>query len=119
MHIIGVVGEKGSGKGTFSKLLQSYLKGRETVVVRTVDVLYDTLKIWHIEPTRSNLQNLAIIMDAQYGKGTLSRAVEARIRRIKADIVVLEGVRWQSDVQMLRSFERNVLVYVTADARVR
>ena len=119
MLVIGVVGEKGAGKDTFSSILLRMLTGKRVVKLRFSDILLDTLKMWGIEATRHNLQRMAIIMDAEFGRGTLTKAARLRISQIEADVVLLEGVRWKSDVPMLRSFERNVLVYVTADSRVR
>ena len=118
-HLIGFVGQNGAGKDTFTTFFRAAAAPLSVSRVRFSDVLYDTLRIWGIMPTRSNLQNMAIIMDRQYGKGTVTRATEARIKRQNADIIVVEGVRWKQDVPMIRSFKNSILVYITAKPDVR
>lgn len=117
--IIGLVGEKGSGKETFGNLLQEIAPQKKIVRVRSSDILSETLSIWDIPKTRENLQDLAIYMDQGFGKGTLSKAVFSRIEKVEADIVIFDGVRWQTDVDLIRKFPNNFLVYVTADLDVR
>lgn len=117
--IIGLVGENGSGKDTFTTFFRAAAAPFSVRKLRFSDVLSDTLKMWDIELSRSNLQNLAIIMDNEYGKGTLTHATEKRIKEDGSDLIVLEGIRWHTDVPMLKKFENSYLVYVTADPNVR
>ena len=119
MQIIGLVGEKGSGKETFGNLLMELVKGKKIFRIRFSDILNYTLKLWDLDLTRENLQNLAIAMDGAYGAGTLSQAIAKQIKDSEADIVILDGIRWQSDVDLLKSFPKNILVYITADLDIR
>ncbi len=119
MIVIGITGEIGSGKDTFSAHLIKIAKGKKIVRMRFSDILKQTLELWNLPLTRHNLQYLAIIMDKQYGKGTLTNAVRHKILREKADMVIIEGVRWLTDVPLIRSFERNFLVYITSDLEIR
>jgi len=80
MLLVGLLGEKRSGKGTFVNFLMQRVKPKSMGRVRSVDVLYETLKIWGIDATRMNLIKLAVAMDGAYGKGTLTEAVRQRIR---------------------------------------
>jgi dephospho-CoA kinase len=118
-YIIGVVGENGAGKDTFTTFFRAAAAPMSVSKLHFSDVLTQTLNLWGISVTRSNLQNLAIIMDRQYGKGSLTRATEARIKKQQADIVVIEGVRWKTDVPMIRSFKNSILVYITAIPKIR
>jgi dephospho-CoA kinase len=118
-YLVGVVGENGAGKDTFTTFLTAAAAPLTVSKHRFSDVLYGTLNSWGIETTRANLQNMAIIMDRQFGKGSLTRAAQARIRSDKSDIAVIEGVRWKTDVPMIRSFKNSLLVYVTAKPKVR
>lgn len=120
MLVIGLVGEKGGGKGTAVRLITEALPpGVRCVGVRFSDILRDTLTQWHLPHTRANLQNLSKIMDAEFGNGTLAHAMGHRITNIDADIVVLDGVRWEADRLLIRSFATNLLIYITASTRVR
>jgi len=117
--VIGLVVEKGSGKETFSKFLKEIANGKETLHIRFSDLLKETLEAWSIPVTRHNLQHLVVVMDKGFGVGTLSHAVEKRIENLKADMVILDGVRWKTDVDLLKRFPQNVLVYITSTLHVR
>lgn len=117
--VIGLVGAKGSGKGTFPTLLSEILPDKKIIVTRFSDILKETLAIWTIPSTRKNLQDLAVFMEEGFGDGTLANATKSRIEKIEADIVIIDGIRWWPDVKLLRSFERNYLVYITASPDTR
>jgi dephospho-CoA kinase len=118
-YYIGVVGEKGSGKETFVSILSEIVAPASVAHIRSSEILGETLDIWDIPRTRRNLQDLAIIMDKGFGKGMLTHAMEMRMRRSDADIVVYDGIRWDTDATMLRTFPSSILVYVTAPVRMR
>ena len=117
--VIGLLGEKRAGKGTFVKLLSEFAKPKTVGCIRSVDVLYETLKIWDLEPSRSNLQNLFQAMEPKYGKEVLTQAVYKKIMSDESDIVIFDGVRMPADRDMVRKFEKNFLVYVTASPELR
>ena len=58
-------------------------------------------------------------MDENFGKGTLTNAIYERIKNDKKNIVIYDGIRWQTDVEMIRSFHKNILIYITANPKVR
>lgn len=117
--LIGLVGENGSGKDTFTTFFSAQVAPKKVKRIRFSDILAETLNAWGIPTSRANLQNLAIIMDGKYGKGTLTSATSKRIQSNKADIIILEGIRWATDVKMLKKFENSILVYVTSDPKIR
>jgi len=120
MLVIGLVGEKGGGKGTAVRLMSEALPtGTRCVGVRFSDLLRETLTLWHLPHTRANLQNLSRVMDADFGNGTLAHAMGHRIAGIDADVVVLDGVRWEADRLLIRSFAKNLLIYITASTHTR
>src|SRR3972149_4560911 len=94
---IALVGENGSGKGTFESLLKELLP--QKVITRVVfsDVLRDTLKLWDIPSTRDNLQKLPQVMTEGFGKDALANAIRHRVSALESDIIILDGVRWLSD----------------------
>ncbi len=120
MLVIGLVGEKGGGKGTADPLISEALpSGARCVGVRFSDILRETLTLWHLAHTRANLQDLSKIMDTGFGSGTLAHAMGHRIANVSADVVVLDGVRWEADRLLIRSFAHNLLIYITASTCVR
>ncbi|MDP3999523.1 MAG: hypothetical protein Q8P76_02945 [bacterium] len=117
--VIGLVGEKAGGKGTFTEILKSLLPNKKIAYAKFSDILTDSLKLWGLELTRENYQKLSIAMRNTFGDGTLTQAIQNRIKTMDADIVILDGIRWESDLKLLRSFPANLLVYVTASAELR
>lgn len=118
-RIIGIVGENGSGKDTFTTFFTAAVAPLSVSKMRFSDVLSDTLSMWDIPPSRSNLQNLAIIMDETYGTGSLTHASKMRITNTQSDFIILEGIRWDQDVPMIRSFPNSTVLYITSDANTR
>lgn len=115
---LGILGEKGGGKGTFTQLL-AQVSSHSTISIKSSDLLGETLDHWNIPRTRHNLQQLAITMCAAYGEDTLTKAMKERMLKAKEDIVMFEGVRWHSDVEMIKSLPNSFTVYITAPAEVR
>ena len=117
--VIGLIGEKGAGKQTFNDSLQKILKNNKIQVVKSGEMPLEALNFWDLPNTRANLQNLAIIMDQTYGEGTVSRAVKTKIANSEANIIIFDGIRWQTDIDVVRQFSRNILIYITAKAKLR
>lgn len=121
---IGLVGEKGGGKDTVTKFLQQLLPKKKVVQIRFQDVLTETLNLWELPRARENYQKLSPAFRRAFGPYTLANVVEARAKRARADIVILNGMRWWEDLKMARSLNKNrgarsFVVYITAPARVR
>ncbi len=119
MQVLGLVGEKGSGKETFSKFFEAAFPEKHVYHIRFSDILKQTLMLWDIPITRENLQLLARIMDQGFGEGTLTHAISSEIVGSEADIIILDGIRWQTDMDLLNSFPNHSLIYITADLEKR
>ncbi len=125
--LIGLVGEKGSGKEEFGNILHTLVgrderfasRGPILIRQRFSDILNETLKNWDISNDRANLQKLAQVMNHGFGEGTLTRAVRARFIKDESWILIADGVRWESDEAMIRSIPNNILIYITASPQTR
>lgn len=117
MLLIGLVGEKGSGKDTFAKYL-SEISDKKISHIRFSDLLKQTLKLWDLPISRSNLQKLAQLLE-DYGPGTVAHGIEKQINETNAEIIILDGIRWKPDVELLKKFPDSKLVYITADPKLR
>lgn len=151
--VIGLVGEKGSGKQTFVNFLkniaftsvipsdneesQDYKNtvstdsssdsvgtqndNKELIIrqVRFSDILAQTLLIWDIPNTRENLQKLSIAMKNSFGQEALAHAAEFNIENETADIIILDGARRESEVEIIKKQTPSLLVYITADQKLR
>lgn len=119
MIVLGLVGEKGSGKQTFSDFLKEIATDKKIVHMRFSDILRETLELWSLDLSRTNYQQLSIAMNKTFGKGTLSRALYQNVLKKDADIVILDGVRWLSDEELINSFPEKFMIYITADVEKR
>lgn len=119
MQIIGLVGEKGSGKDTFANFLKNMTPDQKIAHIRFSDILKKTLKIWDLPFTRSNLQKLAQILEDGFGPGTVAHGIEIKIQKTSADIIILDGIRWWPDLELLEKFTDQKLVYITALSELR
>ncbi len=117
MLLIGLVGEKGSGKDTFSKYLTE-ISNQKISHIRFSDLLKETLKLWNIEVSRANLQKLAQVLE-EFGEGTVAKGIEKQLKNVNADIVILDGIRWKPDLTLLKKFPNHKLIYITADPKLR
>ncbi len=117
--VLGVLGENGSGKGTFIEILKTLASGPVSHKTFSKDILKRTLEIWSIPSTREHLQKLAVVMRDAYGPETLTNAMYHLVVNDPAPLVIVDGVRWETDAAMIRRFPKNRLVYINADPRIR
>ncbi len=121
--LIGLVGQNGAGKGTVKKILTTKLgslSGSGVAQMNSSDPLFATLKIWGITPSRENLQRLPVAMTKAYGDGALSHAIDAGIKaNSHCDFVIVDALRFLSDIPMVRKYPCSVLLYVTAPMQLR
>lgn len=117
--IIGLIGENGSGKETFSNILEGLIPDVSINRIRTGDILRDILDLLFLPKTRANLQLLAKILRDEISPDSLARAAFHRIQKSTADLIILDGMRWPPEVEILRELPNNFLVYITADPEIR
>ena len=116
--VIGLTGQKGAGKGAFIKILDELLPRYSVERVSSGALLGELLKLAGKPLTRDNLQKIPVALEDAFGKGIVSNMVRREILKSNADIVIFDGVRWPSDVQMLRKLNA-IIVYITANPDVR
>jgi dephospho-CoA kinase len=119
--VIGLVGEKGGGKGTFAEIIKQIARGGVSHL-RFSDILLDIAKLLDIPKekiTRGQLQELAQELDRIFGKGTLTKGMQKRIQENKGGLVIVDGIRWATDLEMIGNLPNSILVYVTANPELR
>ena len=119
-QIFGIVGEKRAGKDTFCEIFAAHVreKGFTVSVHRYSDIIGGCLELMDIPKTRENLQAYPPLIESKWGEGVFSRAMTAKVKNDTADIVVIQGIRWWTDVTELRKLGGK-LVYVTAVKKIR
>jgi dephospho-CoA kinase len=114
--IIGLVGEVGSGKDTVGKYLAEKYGAEQ---VRFADPIKDTLSIYFEKLSRVDQQWLFEVFRSRFGDDILSRAIRKKIEDTKSEIVLVNGLRMPPDLEFIRNFENNKILYVTASAETR
>src|SRR5688572_30543872 len=119
MLVYGLVGEKGSGKQTFVNFLKELYPNLNIRQVRFSDILAQTLVLWDIPLTRPNLQKLAIVMNESFGAEALANAAKFSIEGDSADIIVLDGIRREAELRLVKGMKNNLVIYITAEQDLR
>jgi len=114
--LIGLAGGIGSGKSSVADFLHKKY-GAERL--RFSKILSDVLERLDLPRDRRNLQVLGEVLRKSFGGNVIVDAFARDLEGCTADVVVVDGIRFENEVAMLRKFENNVLIYVDASPRVR
>lgn len=115
-RIIGLVGRKGSGKGTVAKL---FAERYGAAVFRFSDPLRDVLRRLHLPIDREHLIAASEILRHRFGEDMLQRALLADVKKIDAPLVVLDGIRRVEELAALTAIDGFHLVAIDAPFALR
>ena len=116
--VIGLIGEKGAGKGVIAKYLMEKYKadhfGTSKILKRTIDDLC-------LPATRDNLIKLALVLKEGFWNSVVIDALINEMEKSSAKIVIADGIRMHGDVEPFKKkYGKNFkLIYVTAPIKVR
>jgi len=114
--VIGLIGRIGSGKGFVGDYLcENYDAKRHTIS----EILSDILKRLHLPVKREYLQKLGASLRSGLGHGVIVNALKGDIKKDKSQIIIIDGIRYMNEVEMLRGFENNLLLGVDANPKLR
>ena len=117
--VIGLVGPKGSGKGTVARYLQ---RRYGASIISGPDILSEVLAMLGIKCTRMNQIKLVQTLRATFGQDVLGHAVAmtaAHLPRSEQRLVVVDNIRPSADWAPWRGKRNATLVAITADVRQR
>lgn len=114
--IIGIAGEIASGKDTVTKYLQDRYGAKQ---YRFSDPLRAILKTLHLEITRDNLTAVSTHLREAFGQDILAHVIEKDAESSEADIVVIDGVRRLSDIDLVKDNPNFTFWYTEADVNIR
>jgi dephospho-CoA kinase len=115
-HVIGLVGRIGSGKTVVSEYLQKEYNGKE---YRFSQILEDVLKRLRLPVDRTNLQKLGACLRRDFGEDVILNVMKKDINASRSSLLIIDGIRYDNEAEMLQSQERNVLIFITASPDVR
>lgn len=116
--VIGLIGEQAGGKGTASNIIIKKYGGTR---LTTSNILRRTLDSVHVEVSRENLINLALLIKKGFGKDVLMKAMLKEVEKEDSDFVIVDGIRMPGDTTPFKKEygEDFKLIYVTADKKIR
>lgn len=114
--IIGLAGEMASGKGTVAEYLVEH-KGASVHKFSTM--LRDVLTRLYVPQTRENMQHLSKILRDTYGQDLFARVIAEDVASDASAVVIVDGVRRESDIAHLRNNPAFRLVFIDTDLGTR
>lgn len=115
-NLLAITGEPGAGKDTVCDCLQKELP--DPARLRFSDPLFDTLSMFCDEVTRNDQQWLVKKLRERFGENVLGRAIKKKIKKSKADWIILNGLRKWGEFEMIKNLGGK-LIYVTARPKLR
>lgn len=123
--VIGIVGKPASGKDSLSRLLLEEITrakpGISAVARKFSDALGAVLDTRGVPRTTATLQSLAQELVQKEGDGAVMRLMREFVKKeiLRHDVVVLNGLRWREDLEMLRGFPRSMLIFIFVNEKTR
>ncbi len=113
---VGLVGRIAAGKSVISQhLVENY--GADYFMFS--QVLIDVLQRLNLPPTRENLQGLGMSLRKTLGQDVIVNALKHDLEEKDSKVAVIDGIRYENEVEMLRGFKKSVLIHVVAPSEVR
>jgi acylphosphatase len=115
MKIIAIAGRISSGKTTIAQYLQ-----KKGYLARSYShILTDLLKRLYLPVERTNLQKLGAMLRKTFGGGALANALIQDIKNSAKSLIVVDGVRYENEYELLSQIGDCKLLYVSANTLLR
>jgi len=114
--VVGLVGRIGSGKGTISDFIVKECGGSKHVFSQ---ILMDVCDRLHVPKTRENLQALGVSLRKELGGDILVNAMAEDLKKDNSSVVVVDGIRYINEFEMVKDFKKSIILFVDAPVSVR
>ncbi|MDH3361233.1 MAG: AAA family ATPase [Nitrosopumilus sp.] len=113
--IVCLTGMPGAGKSTIAE----GLKVKGYTVINMGNTIREEAKNRNLEPTRDNLGNLMLELREKNGPGAVAELVKLQIDSSTADVILIDGVRSNDEIKVLRKFGdvKLLAIHASTDAR--
>jgi len=114
--VVGLIGRIGSGKTVAAK----YLTRRYNADYRRFSQIFmDILERLNLPKNRRNLQKLGRMLRKEFSQDVIVNAFEKDLRDCCSDMIVVDGIRYENEVELLRRYPHNILVYIHSNPEDR
>ena len=113
--IVCLTGMPGAGKSTIAAGLK--IKGYE--IINMGNAVREEAKRRNLESTRDNLGKLMLELREKNGPGAIAELVKSKIESSAVNIILIDGVRSNDEIRVLRRFGtvKLLAVHASTDAR--
>lgn len=120
-YVIGITGEICAGKDTLVNALVDQLKKDKmgVEVLHSSDIIKQIFTLIDIVPKREDFHNITIYLRKYYGKNFFTRVIRKKISLSKGTIILWSGLRSKYDLELLRQYPNNFLVYIKSPVEDR
>lgn len=115
-HIIVLVGEIGSGKGTAADYL---IAKYNASYHRFSSMLRDVARRLYLPESRDVLITISEVVREKFGEGTLANVMARDVEYDTRPLVIVDGARRMADVEHLSKLPGYHLIYLTASLETR
>ena len=105
----------GAGKSTIADGLKS--KGYD--IINMGNAVREEAKKRNLEPTRDNLGKLMLELREQNGPGAVAELIKPQIESSSADVIIIDGLRSNDEIEVLRKFSNLKLLAIHASTDTR
>ena len=113
--LVCLTGMPGAGKSTIAEGLKS--KGYE--IVNLGNAVRNEAKNRNLEPSRENLGKLMLELREKNGSGAIAELVKSEIESSSANVLLIDGVRSNDEIQVLRKLGTVKLLAIHASTDTR
>jgi dephospho-CoA kinase len=113
--IVCLTGMPGAGKSTIANGLKS--KGYE--IINMGDAVREEAKKRNIEPSGQNLGQIMLELREKNGAGAVAELIQNKIKNSSSNVIVIDGIRSNEEIQVLRKFGTVKLLSVHASTDTR
>jgi dephospho-CoA kinase len=114
--ILGTAGEIASGKETVARYIIKKYGGS---LYRFSDPLTGILTRMHLDIDRQNYHKISMAIRKYFGQDALSHIVYNDIKTSKGKIIILDGIRRESDIKYLKDIKGFKLLFIDANLEKR
>lgn len=113
--IVCLTGLPGAGKSTIA----NGLKTKNFEVINMGDAVRAEAKHRNLEPTGTNLGKLMLELREKNGQGAVAELIKDQITNSKSGVVVIDGIRSNEEIQVLKKITKVKILAVNATVDTR